>query len=251
MDSFDCTLLSTTPHLLSLALRGNRIPDLQRASVACYPPSLVRIDLSANQISTVDVSALSAFDRLEELDVADNPFDCTGCRLEPFFRWVNATPRLHLARAERVRCQHEAPETASKQQRLSSFSFDSTSLRWLYHCDPSGDGDGGIDAIKLPKTGATIPRHLSAPRHSAIHVVLLATSAVGLSLGGVCVSFVWRYREAVRRFGKSHCFGRHWQVRYREVSNLETLTSSGVTSLTAAEEGTCTNASFEPVDSTC
>ena len=132
---------------MSLALRANRLADFQQASIACLPPSLVRLDLSANQISIVDVVALSVFDRLEELDIADNPFDCTGCRLEPFFRWVNTTPRLHLARADRVRCRHEAPSTTS---RLSSFSFDSTSLRWSYHCDPSTADNVELG---LPDTG--------------------------------------------------------------------------------------------------
>jgi len=253
IDSIDCRQMSSLSRLISLALRGNRLIDVESASIACYPPSLVRLDLSANRLASIDVEPLRGLDRLEELDIADNPFDCKGCRLESFFRWVNSTPGLHLVRTDKVRCSHDEITVSA----TSSFSFDPSSYRWSFLCDYSViSPDGSSSSYNHGAEKASGLQHPTAARRSearsAIHVALVTTIALGLSLGAVCAALVWRYRLAFKRFGKLHCLrvGRHWQVRYREVSNLETMTSSSA-ALSSANTTTCTNAAFGPVDSAC
>ena len=78
LEEIDCQLMTSLPHLVSLNLRGNQFADLRYASIACCSPMMMRLDVSANRLSVVDVPSLRGLDRLERLDVRPGPSGTPG-----------------------------------------------------------------------------------------------------------------------------------------------------------------------------
>jgi len=202
LDEIDCRLMTSLPRLLSLNLRGNQFADLRYASIACCSPTLMRLDVSANRLSVVDVPSLRGLDRLDELDVADNPFDCADCRQTLFVRWLNRSAvGLRLDRHERLLCAGPPPLIAGPS------IFDAATS----DC-PHAAAAALTDPTRRPSSGG---------HAGTLTVALLATALTAVVLVLVSIAAVCRYRRLFPRLKSLHCI-HHWQVRYREVSDLET-----------------------------
>jgi len=215
LEEIDCRLMTSIPHLLSLNVRGNQFDDLRYASIACCSPTLMRLDVSANRLTVVDVPSLRGLDRLDEIDAADNPFDCSGCRQAPFVRWLNRSVGLRVDRRERLLCA--GPPLIAGQ---SVF-------------------DAAAAAADCPHAAAVAAAALSGPATSsdgAIAAVLLASVLAGLVIVLALVTVACRYRRLFPRLKSLHCI-QHWQVRYREVSDLETSLAAHNPLFHAADAG--------------
>jgi len=197
--------MTSIPHLLSLNLRGNQFTDLRYASIACCSPTLMRLDVSANRLSVVDVPSLRGLDRLDELDVADNPFDCSDCRQTLFVRWLNRSVGLRLDRQERLLCAGPPPLVAGPS---------------IFDAAPADCPHAAAAALTDPTR-----RPSAVGRVGTLTIVLLATAVCGLVAVLVSVAVVCRYRRFFPRLKSLHCM-QHWQVRYREVSDLETTSAA-------------------------
>jgi len=216
LEEIDCRLMTSLPHLLSLNLRGNQFTDLRYASIACCSPTLMRLDVSANRLSVIDVPSMRGLDRLNELDAADNPFDCSDCRQTLFVRWLNRSVGLRLHRHERLLCAGPPPLVAGPS---------------IFDAAPADCSHAAAAALTDPTR-----RPSSGGRFGTVTAVLLATALPGLVIVLVSIVIVCRYRRLFPRLKSLHCI-QHWQVRYREVSDLETTLSAHNPLFHGAETG--------------
>jgi len=176
----------------------------------------MRLDVSANRLSVVDVPSLRGLDRLDELDAADNPFDCSDCRQTLFVRWLNRSVGLRLDRHERLLCADQPTPVAGPS------IFDAAPA----DC-PHAAAAALTDPTRRPSTGGRV---------GTLTVVLLATALAGLVIVLVSTAIVCRYRRLFPRLKSLQCI-QHWQVRYREVSDLETALAVHNPLFHAAETG--------------
>lgn len=161
----------------------------------------MRLDVSANRLNVVDVPSLRGLDRLDELDAADNPFDCSDCRQTLFVRWLNRSAGLRLDRPERLLCAGPPPLVAGPSIFDSAASADCTR------------------ASAATLTDST--RRSAYDGVLTFTTVLLGTSLAAVVIVVVLIGVACRYRRLFPRLKSLHCI-QHWQVRYREVSDLET-----------------------------
>lgn len=87
-------LLAGLHHLNTLYIEGNLIHTLADSAIE-GTRVLAKLVISGNQLTAPDVDILSRLEYLEEIDVGNNPFECT-CALLPFLTWTNTTPVLVL-----------------------------------------------------------------------------------------------------------------------------------------------------------
>ena len=87
-------LLTSLHHLNTLYIEGNLIHTLDDAAVE-GTRVLAKLVISGNQLTAPDTELLSRLEYLEEIDLGNNPFECT-CALIPFITWANTTPVLVL-----------------------------------------------------------------------------------------------------------------------------------------------------------
>jgi len=87
-------LLAGLHHLNTLYIEGNEIHTLANAAVEATRV-LAKLVISGNQLTAPDADLLSRLEYLEEIDLGNNPFECT-CALLPFLTWANTTPVLIL-----------------------------------------------------------------------------------------------------------------------------------------------------------
>ena len=87
-------LLAGLHHLNTLYIEGNLIHTLADAAIE-GTRVLAKLVISGNQLTTPDANILYGLEYLEEVDVGNNPFECT-CALLPFLTWTNTTPVLVL-----------------------------------------------------------------------------------------------------------------------------------------------------------
>lgn len=176
----------------------------------------MRLDVSANRLSIVDVPSLRGLDRLDELDAADNPFDCSDCRQSLFIRWLNRSVGLRLDRHERLLCAGPPPLIAGPS------IFDAA------HDDcPHAAAAALTDPTRRQSSGGPV---------GTLTAVLLGTVLSVLVIALVSIAIVCRYRRLFPRLKSLHCI-HHWQVRYREVSDLETTLAAHNPLFHAAETG--------------
>jgi len=148
----------------------------------------MRLDVSANRLSVVDVPSLRGLDRLDELDAADNPFDCSGCQQLPFVRWLNRSVGLRLDRHKRLLCAGPPPLAGPSIFDVVPADcprVDAAAASAAWTNDDRGSGSGG--------------------RMGDVGVVLLATGLVGLV---VVVVSMDHWVGGTRRSGRRGC--RHW-----------------------------------------
>jgi len=176
----------------------------------------MRLDVSANRLSVVDVPSLRGLDRLDELDAADNPFDCSDCRQTLFVRWLNRSVGLRLDRRERLLCAGPPPLIAGPS---------------IFDAAPAECPHVAAAALTDPTR-----RSSTGGRVGTLSTVLIATSLTGLVIVLVSIAVVCRYRRLFPRLKSLHCI-QHWQVRYREVSDLETTLAVHNPLFHAAETG--------------
>jgi len=219
LEEIDCQLMTSLPRLRSLNLRGNQFTDLRYASIACCSPTLRRLDMSANRLGVVDVPSLRGLDRLDQLDVADNPFDCSECRQSLFVRWLNRSAGVQLDRSEHLLCATPPPLAGPS-------IFDAASL----------DDCPYVAAAAALSDHHTRPRPDLGGRAGTFTVALVATALAGLAVVLAAAAIVCRYRRLFPRLKSLHCI-QHWQVRYREVSDLETTLAAHNPLFHAAETG--------------
>lgn len=161
------------------------------ASIACCSPSLMRLDVSANRLAVVDVPSLRGLDRLDQLDVADNPFDCARCRQTPFVRWLNRSVGVRLDRRDRLLCA-EPPGPSV---------FDAAA------------------ADDCPYVAALPPHHARARsdpagrRPGALPTALLATGAVGLAVALAVVEATAAARRIVPSYSPGGSNGHRMNTR--------------------------------------
>jgi len=216
LEEIDCQLMTSLPRLLSLNLRGNQFSDLRYASIACCSPTLMRLDVAANRLTVVDVPSLRGLDRLDELDAADNPFDCSDCRQTLFVRWLNHSVGLRLDRHERLLCAGPPPLAGP-----SIFDVAPT------HCPR---------VVAAALTDDSGRRSDFSGRAGVLTAAVLIAGLAGLMIVLASVALVYRYRRLFPRLKSLHCI-QHWQVRYREVSDLETTLAAHNPLFNAAETG--------------
>ena len=87
-------LLAGLHHLNTLYIEGNLIHMLADSGIE-GTRVLAKLVISGNQLTAPDAELLSRLEYLEEIDVGNNPFECT-CALLPFLAWTNTTPVLVL-----------------------------------------------------------------------------------------------------------------------------------------------------------
>jgi len=87
-------LLAGLHHLNTLYIEGNLIQTLADAAVD-GTRVLAKLVISGNQLTAPDADLLAGLEYLEEIDLGNNPFECT-CALLPFLTWANTTPVLVL-----------------------------------------------------------------------------------------------------------------------------------------------------------
>ena len=165
---------------------------------------LAKLVLSSNRLHSVDVDVLSRLDYLEEIDLSDNPFECT-CALVPFIGWVNSTmvSLLGAGGTDRTRYACDFPPFAVGQsifaQRLRPEDcHEELALRQSGE-SLAGQGAGGGGGYKSTAT-------------LAVAMTCGVAALIGVGLG--C------YFGQVGRRVKSMRY--RWQIRYREVSGVET-----------------------------
>ena len=73
-------------------------------------------------------------------------------------------------------------------------------------------------------------------RAGVLTAALLIAGLAGLMIVLASVALVYRYRRLFPRLKSLHCI-QHWQVRYREVSDLETTLAAHNPLFNAAETG--------------
>ena len=144
--------------------------------------------------------SLRGLDRLERLDVGDNPFDCADCRQTPFVGWLNRSTGVRLDRRQHLVCAERSPLAAGPS------IFDA--------------------AADCPYVAALPVRTRGRPdsaggRAGTLTAALLAAGLAGLAVALAATAVACRYRRLFPRLKSLHCI-QHWQVRYREVSDLET-----------------------------
>src|SRR6218665_1150270 len=194
--SLGCEHLGSLHHLECLYLQSNNIHDLREVELGCVK-TLTMLVLSDNDLQGVDVELLTELGALEELDLSDNPFDC-NCSLVSFVRWVNYTA-VRIAReveSDRYRCNTPASEVGK-----SVFSYRSIpkDCRWSREAVVA-NGKDDLDSR----------RYL---------ITLSLTMFVGMVIGIVLILLICRYRCGCHPI---KTLNYHWQIRYREVSDLET-----------------------------
>ena len=87
-------LLAGLHHLNTLYVEGNLIHTLANAAIE-GTRVLAKLVISGNQLTAPDADLLARLEYLEEIDLGNNPFECT-CGLLPFLTWANTTPVLVL-----------------------------------------------------------------------------------------------------------------------------------------------------------
>jgi len=95
-------LLSGLHHLNTLYIEGNLIHTLTDSAIEATRV-LAKLVISGNQLTAPDADLLSRQEYLEEIDLGNNPFECT-CALLPFLTWTNTTPVLVLGSDDVNRC---------------------------------------------------------------------------------------------------------------------------------------------------
>ena len=97
-------LLAKLHHLNSLYIEGNLIHTLTDSAI--YSTRVLpKLVISGNQLTAPDADLLSRLEYLEEIDLGNNPFECT-CALLPFLTWANTTPVLILGSEDINRYGH-------------------------------------------------------------------------------------------------------------------------------------------------
>lgn len=195
--------LTSLHHLNTLNLQGNLIRELSETSVD-RTRVLAKLVLSSNRLHSVDVDVLSRLDYLEEIDLSDNPFECT-CTLVPFIGWVNST-MVALQGAgggDRTRYACDFPPFAVGQSIFAQRLRPEACHEELALRQSAGDGPAGPRGGEGGYKGAT---------GLVIALTCGVTALVGVGLG--C------YFGQVGKRVKNMRY--RWQIRYREVSGVET-----------------------------
>lgn len=190
--------LSSLHHLNTLYLQGNRIRDVKDASLDSTRV-LAKLVMSGNQLHTVDADLLTRLEYLEEIDLSDNPFECT-CSLVPFLQWANTTMVTVLAIQE-----HSS-----------------------YLCDFPPDTFGkSVFLLRIypHECQEVVARELVVKEVTSRKTVMLALIGVCVLVAVGCVALVCYLGQVCQRVKNLRY---RWQIRYREVSAVETCTDPKV-----------------------
>src|SRR6218665_524033 len=191
--------LSSLHHLNTLYLQGNRIRDVKDASLDSTRV-LAKLVMSGNQLHTVDADLLTRLEYLEEIDLSDNPFECT-CSLVPFLQWANTTMVTVLAIQE-----HSS-----------------------YLCDFPPDTFGkSVFLLRLypHECQQVVTRELVVVKEvTSRKTVMLALVGVCVLVAVGCVALLCYLGQVCQRMKNLRY---RWQIRYREVSAVETCTDPKV-----------------------
>lgn len=183
-------------HLNTLYLQGNNIRDLKDASLDSTRV-LAKLVITGNQLHVVDADLLTRLEYLEEIDLSDNPFECT-CSILPFLQWANTTMVTVLAVQEH-------------SSYVCDFPPDSIGKPLFHHriypqeCHVVAKSSvGGVKEVTSRKMMMTI-------LVGTCVIVAAGCVLVACYMGQLCQRVKnLRYR---------------WQIRYREVSAVETCSS--------------------------
>ena len=233
-----CQVLASLPRLVRLRVAGNRVRRLRDVGVGCTK-ALARLDAAGNRLERVDVNTLLRLDALEELDLGDNPFRCGDCSLVAMARWANATGVRVVGRddPDRYRCidrggdgggggsndgsivgKDELPAAITVGRSIFSFAdSDPVECRGrrgtAYAAGRTGPADDDDD-----DGSAAADRRLRAT---------VVSTAAGVLLFAIAALLVaWRHRRLCHGIKTLHY---RWQVRYREVSDLEAAIDGKIT----------------------
>jgi hypothetical protein len=203
-------LLASLHHLNTLYLEGNLIRDLSDAAVA-GTRVLAKLVVAGNQLRAPDVDLLSNLDYLEEIDFGNNPFECT-CSLAAFLAWTNRTTVTVLGYEDINRYQCEFPPNARGQSIFGRGNWHGGHPR---DCPLSTTHDG-TDQLQQQ-------RHQGDSEAASRTAVIYTLAALACLTGGAATvaggALVCRYGQLCRRVKGLRY---RWQIRYREVSAVET-----------------------------
>lgn len=190
IDERDFSLLH---HLNTLYLQGNNIRDVKDVSLD-GTRVLAKLVMSGNQLRAVDVQVLARLEYLEEVDMSDNPFECT-CGILAFVQWANVTTVTVLAmQVHASYLCHSPPDASGKSVFLH---------RPRHH-------DDECRRRELPKKP-----EVTSSQKTTLAVVIVA--CVVIAAAG-CVAVVCYFEQVCQRMKTLRY---RWQVRYREVSAVE------------------------------
>uniref|UniRef100_A0A3Q3J8M2 Polycystic kidney disease 1a n=1 Tax=Monopterus albus TaxID=43700 RepID=A0A3Q3J8M2_MONAL len=134
-------LLNSMYHLSLRYLQGNRINVLPRGVFCCGPLSV--LDLSNNQITTIEERICDNLCNLTQIDLSSNPFEC-DCKLFRLVSWLQEKG-VRVRRPDAMLC-NQPPEL--RHQPLLNVSL-LTCLNYAACLEDSSSGGGGRSELVI------------------------------------------------------------------------------------------------------